>query len=248
VNRPATIATATATIALMAGAPWAGASPSQQVGPAVAGSSSSATDDNPSASDLLEDRSGRTSTGALAILPRPTPSASPSSSTPSDDPTPGDDAPLPGEVVATRDAAGVGTVTVAASGLSVRLVGSTATQGWSAVVERSSGQQVEVSFRGPEGRVDVHAEVDDGQLRIRVRDRRTGLRTEEHVGDGAGPVVRREADDTTSSSGSGSGADDDRDDLDDSVDSVDSDDSDDTSSVDSDDTSSVDSDDTSGDD
>jgi len=72
----------------------------------------------------------------------------------------------------TYDVAEVGTVSVAQGDGILHVTSTTSVSGWSIYVERSDAIEVEVSFRGPDGRVDFKAELERGEVRIRVRDRR----------------------------------------------------------------------------
>jgi hypothetical protein len=83
--------------------------------------------------------------------------------------------------------ADAGTVTVAREGSVLRVVDTSANPGWTAVVERGFAREVEVSFRSEDGRVDFSAELEDGQVRARVRDR--GVVIESPVPtDGVNPI------------------------------------------------------------
>lgn len=67
----------------------------------------------------------------------------------------------------------------------LKIVGTTVNPGWAVTVERSVGREVEASWRG-DGRVDLNLELEDGEVRVRIRDRRIDVRTEERIpiGDG----------------------------------------------------------------
>jgi hypothetical protein len=67
-----------------------------------------------------------------------------------------------------------GHVTVRVEGAQLRVVDAAANAGWRAVVERSPAREVEVSFRAGTARVDFNAELEDGTVRVRVDDGRTG--------------------------------------------------------------------------
>jgi hypothetical protein len=68
------------------------------------------------------------------------------------------------------DAAGAGTVIVAVDGHSLRLVAATPTSGWRVEVEQSAGREIEVDFRNGTKRVQVNVELEDGEVRVRVRE------------------------------------------------------------------------------
>ena len=67
------------------------------------------------------------------------------------------------------DAGGAGTVIVAVEGGSLRLVAATPSPGWRVEVEQAAGREVEVDFRSGTKRVQVNVEIEDGQVRERVR-------------------------------------------------------------------------------
>jgi hypothetical protein len=159
--------------------------------------------------------------------------------------------PDPTTEVRAIDAAGAGTVLVAVEGGGLRLVAATPTSGWQVEVEQATGLEVEVDFRSGTRRVQVDVEIEDGQVRERVRVRDdadgTDIRTEDGVvvrddsaDDNSGPSNDDDtsADDDSSNRGPGSdddtsiddhGGDDSIDDNsgsgDDSIDDHDSDDS-----------------------
>ena len=88
-------------------------------------------------------------------------------------------APLPAGAtpkdVAVLDA---GSVSYAVDGLQLLITDVSTNDRWSATGEVSFGREVEVSFRNGEARVDLNLELEDDQVRIRIRDRRTDSRTE----------------------------------------------------------------------
>lgn len=71
----------------------------------------------------------------------------------------------------TYPAADAGTVTVARDGQVLTIVEVTEAAGWRAEVERSSGTEVEVTFRRDEQRVDFSAEIESQWVKVRVRER-----------------------------------------------------------------------------
>ncbi|MEO7572551.1 MAG: hypothetical protein ABIX10_08945 [Acidimicrobiales bacterium] len=144
------------------------------------------------------------------------------------------------------DAAGAGNVVVAVEGGSLRLVAATPAAGWRVEVEQPAGREVEVDFRAGSKRVQVNVELEDGQVRerVRVRDDAAGtdLRTENGIVDDADDeaddvdLSGHGHDDSDDSSGPGSGDEvDDADDADDEPDDDDDDDDDDSSGHGSDD-------------
>ena len=107
----------------------------------------------------------------------------------------------------TYDVAEVGTVTVAQGDGLLHVTDTTLAEGmeaagWSVVIERADAIEVEVSFRGL-GRVDFKAEIEHGEVRIRVRDRRL-----EDSGSGSSNSGSSNSDDSSNSShSSGSNSD-----------------------------------------
>ena len=146
-----------------------------------------------------------------------------------DDPTTTDDdgesAPVGSSTHAVLDA---GSVTVAVDGLSVSVVSADPNPGWTAEIETDEPGEAQVNFRNGAARVDFRAEIEDGQLRIRIRDRRTDTESETFPGsDDPATTPDDDDDDDGDRSGSSSGSDDDHDDDDRSGSGSDSDDDDD---------------------
>ena len=73
------------------------------------------------------------------------------------------------EVILAKDA---GSVTVASDGSQLRVVGTSANPGWKVEIERGTGREVEVQFENGARRIDVNAELEDGEIRARVREQR----------------------------------------------------------------------------
>lgn len=188
---------------------------------------------------------GLTATAALALDDdgrspddRPSPTSTPS--IPSSTPAPRDPRPsATPEVVAseTHAVADAGSVTIAGTPGGLVVTDTTTADGWTAVVERDQGREVEVAFRSGGARVDFHAEIEDGRVRTRIRDRGAG----EAASLPAEDATRRDEDDDRSGRGGGG---DDHDDHD----TDDHDDTDDRGHDDSQDESHDDSHDTSHDD
>ena len=164
----------------------------------------SAPDDSRTPHDSPTPDDSRTPDDSSTLDDSRTPDDSP---TPDDSSSPADDAPLTAPVVASHPALEAGSITVEAQGTTVRLLEAVAAEGWRRHVEVAEGLEVEVTFRRDGARVDVKAEVDDGQLRFRVRDRRTDERTETFV---ARDGTFSTDDDDRSGSSDGDGDDDDR--------------------------------------
>ncbi|MFL6203746.1 MAG: hypothetical protein ACJ739_00195 [Acidimicrobiales bacterium] len=118
-----------------------------------------------------------------------------------DDSTPPDD-------VRSLDAAGAGTVIYAIESGSLRLVTATPTSGWAVEVEQGGGREIELDFRSGTQRVQVNVEIEDGEVRERVRLRDdatdTDVRTEDGVvqADNSGPGTVHDAGDDNSGPGS----------------------------------------------
>ncbi|MDH5616918.1 MAG: hypothetical protein OEY62_10310 [Acidimicrobiia bacterium] len=70
----------------------------------------------------------------------------------------------------TYKAGGGGTVTIASSGSSLTIVSVDPSVGWASEVEVASGREVEADFRNGSRRIQFNAELEDGEVRIRVRD------------------------------------------------------------------------------
>lgn len=62
-----------------------------------------------------------------------------------------------------------GTVTYAVDGTTLTVVDATPAVGWSVEVEQSTGRELEVDFRSAAPRLQVNIEMEDGQVRERVR-------------------------------------------------------------------------------
>lgn len=125
--------------------------------------------------------------------------------------------------VRTVNAGEAGSIMVAVDGTSLQLLTAAPNSGWQVEVEHAAGSEIEVTFRSGSVRVDVDVELEDGQVRERVRTRDDATGAETRTEDGV--VVRDDeapdADDDSSGPGSGSddssvsGADDRSDDVDD---------------------------------
>jgi hypothetical protein len=124
----------------------------------------------------------------------------------------------PPDEVRSLDAAGAGTVVYAVEGGNLRLITATPASGWAVEVEQGAGREVELDFRSGTKRVQVNLEIEDGEVRERVRFRDdaddTDIRTENGVVDGgnSGPGSGDDSADDNSNSGPGRGSDDDSDD------------------------------------
>jgi hypothetical protein len=137
----------------------------------------------------------------------------------------------------TYQAGAAGTVTISSDGSQLTITAVDAADGWSHEIEVRTGREVEMDFRRGGDRVQFNAELEDGQVRVRVRNRsEDGTRTE----------VTNGLDTTDDSSGSDDSVNDDSDsddrddndsddaDSDDGQKGSDSDDNDDSSDDDSD--------------
>ncbi len=74
-----------------------------------------------------------------------------------------------------------GVVSYAVDGAELLVVDVSPNDGWTPTVEVAVGREVEVTFRNGNDRVDLNLELEHNQVRIRIRDRRTGVRTEVFV-------------------------------------------------------------------
>ncbi|MEZ4503704.1 MAG: hypothetical protein R3C39_13845 [Dehalococcoidia bacterium] len=123
------------------------------------------------------DTEGASSSGTSAAASgTPSASSSPSSGSSDDDDRDDDDdrsrdesrsAQAPGTTV-TYDAAVAGTVAVARSGDTLTIAGTFTNAGWTVEVETATGREVEADFRNGGQRVKFNAELEDGEVRIRV--------------------------------------------------------------------------------
>lgn len=111
--------------------------------------------------------------------------------------------------VRTVSAGDAGSIMVAVEGMNLRLLTAAPNSGWQVEVEHAAGSEVEVTFRSGRVRVDVKVEIEDGQVRERVRTRDDATDAETRTEDGV--VVRDDAPDSDDDS-SGPGSDDSSDD------------------------------------
>ena len=226
--RPSHIATASLAALLVGASAFALAAPTPVT---VEPAAQSSSDDDPSTDDL-----GVTGDDVADDAPSPDDSPSTDDSPSPDDSPSTDDSPSPDDAASaprgseTYTVVDAGTVTVAATpdGLVVTAVSSAA--GWSGHVDWAQGRQVEVTFRSGDARVDFKAEVEDGEVRIRIRDRRLEDLEDD---DRSGSSDDDGSDDADDDSGSD-------DDVNDEFDDSDDDDSDDDQYDDSDDDASDD--------
>ena len=112
----------------------------------------------------------------------------------------------PADEIRTIDANGAGLVIVAVEGGSLRLVAATPSAGWQVEIEHAVGREIEVDFRSGSKRVQVNVEIEDGEVRERVR-------TRDDASDGTTPP-------TIGEDSHGPGQDDANDDLDDANDDL----------------------------
>jgi hypothetical protein len=79
----------------------------------------------------------------------------------------------------TYEAGAAGTVTISNDGSVLTIVSVAAADGWSHEIEVRVGREVEMDFRNGSDRVQFNAELEDGEVRVRVRTRTAdGSRTE----------------------------------------------------------------------
>lgn len=83
------------------------------------------------------------------------------------------------EGTVTYEAGTAGTVTISDDGNQLTIVSVDAAEGWSHEIEVQVGREVEMDFRNGGDRVQFNAELEDGEIRVRVRTRTAdGTRTE----------------------------------------------------------------------
>ena len=123
------------------------------------------------------------------------------------------------EGTVTYEAGAAGTVTISDDGNQRTIVSVDAADGWSHEIEVQAGGEVEMDFRNGGDRVQFNAELEDGEIRVRVRTRTAdGTRTEVTNGvDTTDDSVSGSDDDDSSTSeednsGRGNSSDDDQDD------------------------------------
>jgi hypothetical protein len=78
---------------------------------------------------------------------------------------------VPDGTTETFPAGVAGTVTIGRTGATLSVVAVGTNPGWAAEVEQASGPEVEVEFRNGTARIDLEAELEDGAVRVRVRER-----------------------------------------------------------------------------
>ena len=78
---------------------------------------------------------------------------------------------LPDGATQTFAAGAAGTVTIGRSGSALSVVAVGTNPGWTAHVEQETGPEVEVEFDNGTVRIDLEAELEDGAVRVRVRER-----------------------------------------------------------------------------
>jgi hypothetical protein len=111
--------------------------------------------------------------------------------------------------VRSLDAAGAGTVIYAVESGTLRLVSATPAPGWVVEVEQGAGREVELDFRSGTRRVQVNLELEDGQVRERVRVRDDADDTDVRSEDGVVQEDNSGHDDDDSSGSGHDGSDDD---------------------------------------
>jgi hypothetical protein len=125
---------------------------------------------------------------------------------------------------AVYQAGAAGSVTVARDGTTLFVTSVDPNSGWSFEIEQASGAEVEVKFLSGDHRIDLEAELEHGEVRVRVRDRagddNRGPGNGDDGDDNSGPGNGDDAGDDNSgpgndgddNSGPGNGDDDDHDD------------------------------------
>lgn len=89
--------------------------------------------------------------------------------------------------VRTVSAGDAGSLTVAFDGSQLQVGQTAPNAGWRVEVEQGAGREVEVTFTSGSRRIDVHVELEDGQIRERVRERHDELDGDEAGDDRSGP-------------------------------------------------------------
>ena len=112
-------------------------------------------------------QAGSSTTVATSTLPSVDDGSGRGASTTST-PAPAASAPAPGST-RTVSAGDAGSITVAVEAGGLRLTGTAPHAGWRVEVERESGREIEVQFTTGTRRIDVNVELEDGQVRERVR-------------------------------------------------------------------------------
>jgi hypothetical protein len=176
---------------------------------AVAAAADTSSGDRPQrvSSAVQSDDSSTSSSPSVTSSDPSTPPTTPSS-TPSSTPSTGREPTMPGSGDGVVQSPG-GTVTYAVQDGSLSLVSAVPASGWSVEVEQSAGRELEVDFRAGATKVDVHVELEDGQVRERVRvdddddDARGG--DDDNSGPGSDDSGRVDDHDGDDNSGPGSG-------------------------------------------
>jgi hypothetical protein len=120
--------------------------------------------------ERADDGGGSTTTTSPTDTTSPTSTTMPTSTTSSTSTT----APPAGDdrgAAVTYEAGDGGAVTISSAGAVLTVVSVDPATGWSTEIEVSSGREVEVDFRNGTRRIQFYAELEDGEVRIRVRDR-----------------------------------------------------------------------------
>ena len=98
--------------------------------------------------------------------------------------------------VRTIDAGDAGSLMITVDGSGLVLLTASPNQGWSVEVEHASGPEVEVTFRSGTTRVDANVELEDGQIRVRVRTRDDATDTASRV-ETSTPTTEDRSDDSS---------------------------------------------------
>jgi hypothetical protein len=78
--------------------------------------------------------------------------------------------PTGGDFTTTYNAGDAGTVTVTSNGTTLTILAAVPAQGWSVEIETASGIEVEVDFRNGTRRIQFSAELEDGAVKVKLRD------------------------------------------------------------------------------
>ena len=134
-------------------------------------------DDNVSTDSSMSTATTTPDDSSTTPTTTPDDSSTPSTTIPDDSSTTSTTVPTTGDASAssvTYTAGDGGTVTVASNGSSLTIVSVNAAAGWSYEVEVAAGLEVEADFRNGTRRIQFNAQLEDGEVRIRVRSDNNG--------------------------------------------------------------------------
>ena len=167
------------------------------------GSAALSSDATPDASPSTTETSRPSATSSPEATSSPSASATPSpstspSTTSTPDPSPASTTAPPTNGTSPFAAGAAGTVTLSANGTTLTVAAVEPAAGWVPEIEVATGREVEVDFRRNGERIKFNAELEDGEIRVRVE-------TEGAAPQSSATEPTSGDDDDNSSSGSGSG-------------------------------------------